>query len=41
MLQKIWKINSNIDTDNTNMQLLHKSGTNWLQKKKQAETIMQ
>lgn len=36
MLEKIWKMNSNINTDNSNVQLLHKSGTNWLLKKKQA-----
>lgn len=33
-------MNSNINTDNSNFQLLHKSGSNWLLKKKQAENIM-
>lgn len=41
MLEKIWKMNSNINNDNSNVQLLHKSGTNWLLKKKQAQFIMQ
>lgn len=38
-MEKIWKMSSNLKTDSNVMHLQHQSGSNWVLKKKQAETI--